>query len=472
MLVIFVGVITLGLFSGTVVGAHPARMVALAMVGVTGLFILKRPILGLALAASSDVTFYYISGLTKFPPRVYLAVLVTGLSMPQIIRTLQNRVWVRRIVGIGFALSMLIVMVDAAHGHTDVVRRTLSRRIAPLLLLLCVCSNVRTERDFKLLVRALIGATIFSCVVGIFQYHGSDFAWDLRLNLERFTKYGATPIENPWDDPRLGRIMGMAGNPIHFSYHLVLLCSFIVPMALASHGSRVSRTWVRIGLAIAVVATIESLTRSAILSLWLIILVSGVPMMQRGLRQRGRFLTTLLTIGMVIVTMVLAVKTLSQNVQSQRIYSFQDINRTTLIRGTLRVIAKNPLGVGSSRTQKVISDNFHEFDDLPNAAVLREQVAHNYILNSTAFWGLPGLFLTLWFFVLLYRSGRDLAAHKDELPPYARWVPSATTAFILGYLCQSSLHNAGPFYAEIASWYFMALLISAHNLRRRPAQLQ
>jgi hypothetical protein len=463
-------VILLGLYSGSEVGEHPGRMVGLAMVGVTVLFVIKRPILGLALAGASDVTIYYISGLTRLPPRVYLAVLVTGLSVPQIIRTLKHRRWVRRIVGVGLALSMLIVMVDAAYGHTDVLRRTFSRRIAPLMLLLCICSHIRTERDFKLMVRAVVGATLFSCIIAIFQYQGWDMAWDLRLNLEKYTKYGAVPVENAWDDPRIGRIMGMAGNPIHFSYHLVLAMSFLVPMAFLRIGRRSTRIMVNIGLAIVIIATIQSLTRSAILALWLVILVVGMPILGGRLRQRGKTMAAVFTMILVVATILLAVRTLSENVQSKRIYSFVDINRATLIRGTLRVIAKHPLGVGSSRTQKTITDNFHEFEDLPNAEVLKDQVAHNYLLNTAAFWGIPGLFLTLWFFALILRCGQDLRRSIHEVPPYARWVPTAITAFIVGYLCQSSLHNAGPFYAEIASWYYMAILISAHNLRRSVPQ--
>ncbi len=468
------GLVFLGVMSGEVVTARPKHIFALVFIVCIGLLVLRRPLLGVALAAASDASISYVSGLTRFPPRVYLSVLVTLLSIGPILRLLRQERWVRRVFAFCLAFTVLIVLVDTAHAHTDVLRRTLARRVAPILLALCMCAHIQSARDAKLVLVFLLGASLVSALVGIFQYHGSATAWSMRISLEEFTKYGAFQIDPfGWNDPAKGRIMGLASNPINFSYHMVLAASFLIPMAFSREIRRRSR-WLAAGGAILIgVATLESLTRSAILALWVILVVVITPTIFRDLRERGRALAALVALGLTIATIAGAYATLSSNVMSQRARFgsiMQDETRPALFKAAVRVIANHPLGVGTSRTPEIIAKNPSLYTDDTNTDVLTTQVSHNYLINAAAFWGILGFLFAAGFFVILLRSGHTLRQRVLLLPEPLRWVPLASTAFVAGYITHSSFHNQGPFFGDVTSWYYIGILISAHALAK--AQLR
>ena len=454
-----------GLFSGKTLAGSPVQIAALLGLVVTFLFILKRPLIGIALAACSDVTIYYISGLTKFPPRVYLAVLVTMLSLDKIIFVLRTQTWLRRIFYISISIAVLIVLVDTAHGNTSVLRRSLARRVAPILIMLCVCANVRSVRDLKLLLFFLLGGSIFSAIIGILQYHGFDFAWDMRLSLDKFTHMGDLGHgPGDLDDPKKGRILGMSGNVIYFSYHMVVAAAFLIPM-MFSEGLRKRTMWMcRIGALIVVVALVESLTRSAILALWVMVLTVAMPIMSQSLQKRGGIVRSLIPLLLAALTIYAAFSTLSEDSQSDRIFSLKDVNRPTLFMGTLRMIAEQPLGLGTSGTIHWALANFNDFSDLPNAIILTQTTSHNYFLNVASFWGLFTGFLSVLFFVVIWRSGNFLNRFKEGLPPEVRWMPMASKTLVLGYICQCSFHNAGPFFADLTFWYYVSILLAVHTL--------
>jgi hypothetical protein len=454
-----------GLFSGKTLAGSPLRIIALLALIVTFFFVLRRPLLGIAIAAFSDVTFYYISGLTKFPPRVYLAVLVTLLSLDKIIYVLRTQTWLRRMFFIALSVTVLIILVDTAHGNTSVLRRSLARRIAPILIMLCVCANVRTVRDLKLLLLFLLGGSIFSAIVGILQYHGFEFAWDLRLNLDQFTHTGDLGHgPGDLDDPRKGRILGMSGNVIYFSYHMVVAAAFLIPMMFAE-GLRRRTLWLcRIGALIVVVALVESLTRSAILALWVMVITVTMPIMSQSLKRRGGIVRSLVPVILAVITIYVAFSTLSESSQSDRIFSLRDVNRPTLFMGTLRMIAEHPLGLGTSGTIHWALAHFGDFSDLPNAIILTKTTSHNYFLNVASFWGILTGFLSVLFFVVIWKSGNFLERFKEGLPHSVRWMPIASKALVLGYICQCSFHNAGPFFADLTFWYYVSILLAAQTL--------
>ncbi|MBR58405.1 MAG: hypothetical protein CMH54_10340 [Myxococcales bacterium] len=474
----FLGVlVALGLLSGEIVSTRPKHIFALVFVIIVGLLVMRRPLLGVAFAAASDASVSYISGLTRFPPRVYLSVLVTLLSIGPILRLLRQEQWVRRVFAFCLAFTVLIVLVDTGHAHTDVLRRTLARRVAPILLALCMCAHMRSVRDAKLVLVFLLGASLISALVGIFQYHGSATAWDMRVSLEEYTKYGAFQIDQfGWNDPTKGRVMGLASNPINFSYHMVLAASFLIPMAFSGEMRRRSRWLAAVGSIVVGIATLESLTRSAILALWVILLVVIAPALLQDLRRRGRALAALLALGLTIATIAGGYATLSSNVMSQRARFgsiMQDQTRPALFKAAIRVIASHPLGVGTSRTPEVIARNPTLYTDATNTDVLKTQVSHNYLINAAAFWGILGFLFAGGFFIILLRSGYTLRRKRLLLPEPMRWLPMATFAFVAGYITHSSFHNQGPFFGDVTSWYYIGILIAARTLVKaqlRPVQ--
>ncbi len=443
---------------------HPARATLVALLAITGLLILRRPVLGLGLAAFTDVTCSYISGLTIFPPRVYLAVLVGMLSLPRIPRALREQPWFRRILGLSIAFALLIALVDSTFGNLGFIRRGLARHAAPLLLFASICAQVRTQRDLRIILYFFLGGVAFSALIGILQYHQVGPAWDLRLALAKYYKvqHDLSPADL-YTDPTNSRILGMAANPIDFSYHLVLGLGLLLPLVARGGLEKRQQLFAITLLALLIVATVESLTRSAILAAWIGILLTGARSFTG--RQRSRRLRALLLLVAVTTTAAGAFASLGEDVRSSRVYSFEDVSRPTLALAGLMVAARHPFGVGTSRTPEVIRASFSDFAGLDNPTVLLHQTSHNYFLNLTAFYGWLAALLVFIFYRTLLRSGRALRSTTSD--PRRRWLGEAALIHVATYSVHCSLHNAGPFFGDPAAWTPIALLVAGHALARR-----
>jgi len=194
------------------------------------------------------------------------------------------------------------------------------------------------------------------------------------------------------------------------------------------------------------------------------ILTVALPALSSSLKTGSSLKRSVFPIFLAMITIYAAISTLSDGGQSDRIFSLHDVNRPTLFVGTLRILAEHPFGLGTSRTLQYVTSNFSDFSDLPNAFILTQTTSHNYFLNVASFWGVLTGFLSIWFFIVIWRSGKFLNRFKEGLPLFTRWMPLASKPLVLGYICQCTFHNAGPFFADLTFWYYLSILLAAHTL--------
>jgi len=305
-----------------------------------------------------------------------------------------------------------------------------------------------------MILTALIGATTVSGLFGIMQYHDMPFAWDIHDLLVSFVK--TEQLEESLNMARLYgnlvRPMGLAWTTIDLAYHLVCAIGVAFPIAVLADIPRSTRLLLSGALIILLVATIESLTRSAIVGMALVITVTLWIQATRSPTGRGR--RPWIIVAVAAITIILSFRTLGPSSQAERVYSFADDTRTSLYLGSLRLIAWNPLGIGTGNRESVVREYQSELNDLPNPTALLDFAPHNGFLLTTLNWGLPAFALCIAFISIMLKEAKRLRTIAHHLPPPFSWVGYILPLFMLGYLPNALFHNGFPLNGDMVFWYY------------------
>ena len=424
---------------------------------------IRAPIFSVCLAASTDLTCYYISGLTKFPPRIYLISLVALISIPKFIVLFRSTPFIRKIVAAILAFSAVRFAVDFYWGAdlASLARVTLSRQISPMLVFLCCATYANTRKNLTLLLMALFAATAISALFGILQFHGVNFAWDFHHWLQSFAKGDPSESEgNMFSLYVLGKLLrptGLANTTIEFSYHLVSALGFAFPILLLSSNSRMARTILGGMLIIIIIATIESLTRSAIVGMLIIIastLWARTKISKPNSQARIRRSPWLITIFL-LASMIVSFETLGPSEEASRVYKYEDNTRISLYISTLRMLRIYPLGTGGGRREQVVLEHQADLMDVPDPTALLMFAPHNGFLLAAFTWGLPALFISLMLFMALFKEAKQLRNRVQQIPPWLSNVGIIFPIFLIGYLPNTMFHNGFPLNGDIVFWYYV-----------------
>lgn len=334
----------------------------------------------------------------------------------------------------------------------------IGRVIVPFCVM-CYCvyftNNVKRFRVFLYCLG--LGMAVTS-LVGIFQFIGMDWAWNLQALLN------PVMLQNEASDTYLrARIAGLESYSIPLSYSL---CAFIPLMAAISYAkgilSRFERIFFTLVAVLSSLAVLLSLVRSAILGIGI-----GVAyvILKRG-ETKGKIRAALL-LG-VLVVLGLSIPAVNYRMQQNTESTRGTIARTIL---GLRMAINNPLGTGggSSRAFQESFDRYYgEIYDMDGAQNKNIAAAHNQFINVATYYGYLGFMLLCIFYFYIFKLTSYL---KDQgCGTFVVTCVVGAEASVIAYTVNSMFHNAGPFMGEVYFWYLLAVIIMLSTLKNQLCQ--
>ena len=357
------------------------------------LLILNKPFIGLCIAVFLDLWFSYVD-LYSVPPRNYLIFYLTltvilTLLLGQKIRVSQQSRKILLIALIFLACAVSInFLQEVPFGQS--LYGVSGRLIAPLMIAICTMYFVNTEFKLKIFMYTLIFAMSISALVGILQFFNVEFFWKIRetMGISSDSRVGLQILERQ-------RIPGLAYFAIPFSYQLGTIIPLLFGLILSKFTSSPERLHLWIALVLMTVALIFSLTRSAILGC--IIGLGVVSYLARGKFQ----LSKLITIILIFLLIVLSSDVIKNRFLKPDEAALSRIPQTIV---AAKIFFSNPMGIGLGQFQKYSVGYFKKLSHLSGASEILRTSSHNQFLNTTVYFGIPGLILLMLFYKRLFKS--------------------------------------------------------------------
>ena len=416
---------------------------------VFGIILLANPFLGVCLSILLDfIASSYSVG--PVPMRNYLVpvllfFMVTLIAIKQRVPALNK--YVLKIIGV--AVVFIFLGTFCRLMHEEPLWAFIGRVIVPFFIM-CYCAyftdNLKLFRIFLYCIG--IGMAISACV-GIFQFIGMDWAWNLNLALN------PVPVTDAYETSdtylRL-RIVGLASFSIPLAYSLCAFTPFMLSVSYVKVVlSKFDKAFFTSVFVLSAIAMLLSLSRSAIMGIGLGVLV---VLLNRSESKKKIWIAMFLGLITLLVFLIPEV--------NDRMRRGTESDRGTMARAVLGInmAIDNPLGTGggSSRAfQDSFVKYFGEIYDMEGAQSTNIESSHNQFINIAIYYGYLGLILLclLYFYVFSLTHLLKKQAANDFIYSCAVGVEAS----VLAYCANSMFHNAGPFLGEVYFWYLMAILL-------------
>jgi len=292
----------------------------------------------------------------------------------------------------------------------------------------------------------LIVAITVSAIVGIGQYFvGEPFVrlWELT----------GGHLPKLWE-VRLGYVAGLATYSIPFGYQL---CAF-VPLVFGlcvSHAVKHRKVFFMIFLLLSFSLFLTQ-SRSAVAGTLLGIIVIMWSVHKGKKLKRALLFSSFGALAYLLYGVYV----------NPRMITFAEFSaqaRLPLFIAALWTGLTHPFGTGRAAYTEVASGFYGLIEELPSAGMILEHTAHNQFLNVLGYYGIPGLVLTILFYVLLFqllRMGKTTVVSTRFLSGMKVGLLGSFTA----YLINSLFHNAGPFIGDPVNWYIIGLALATNKL--------
>jgi len=343
-----------------------------------------------------------------------------------------------------FAVIDLVTQSDAF--LTQLARLSLSFVIA-----LVIYSLVGSVWRIRVFTYALIFATSFSAVIALMQY----FVGGLFLDLWELAR-------GQYADPQVKalvldrvRVAGLTDFSIRLSCQLCSLIPIVVSLVAAKGVRTRTRLMQLMGLLVLIGGLTVTFTRSAYLGA-AVGTVVALPV-RKGRRKFIMIVGLILLLGTCYMALGLSTQphliTFTNNPTMARI---------PLALAAIYVVKDHPFGVGTDQLIKHTPSYYHKLRHLTAASAMLYKNAHNQFLNVLAFYGLPGFFLLVILYVLIFRMFRTMSASNHFL----KSLSAGLAGSFAGYIVNSMFHNAGPFTGDTFHWLLIGLSLAVYRVGR------
>ena len=475
---LILGALGLALASGWLVTVRSMALVAL-LGTVPGLIILVVPVWGVYLSPVADLWF---SGLQVLgiPPRNYLVMILlvamvlhsrrfTGKRPSQI----PDVAWsLLRIVILFYGWMVLITLLSGFLLGRDLgiellLRLWVSRIIMGLALALITQRFLNTRRQIRLFMGMMLGAALVSAIIAILQFYDVSFAWDLRVRIAPFLPRIEELVARG-EYKSADRVMGLAAYSISFGYHIVNILPLMIGILVGLFARTGSHGWARTGLTLAVVvmgwATLLNDTRAAIVGVivgTLVMIVRARPEWRSRPIKAGRLV--MLTAGLVALVF-LSLRGVVHDINRWTLGYLSTSNqlaRIPMFLAGLMASLRYPLGTGFEGYGAVLLESYEALPTLAGSEYI--SAPHNHLLNQLVAFGVPGLLLSIVYFVKLFSLTRALGSGTQD--PFFKVLSISLMGAFTAELVYIQAHNGGPFYGDLMHWYLVGVLLAALRMR-------
>ncbi len=333
-----------------------------------------------------------------------------------------------------------------------------------LTLAVLVQYFLTTRRQIQIFMGLTFVALVLSAVVAILQFYDVEFAWKLRSMVGPVNPHHMAAFE-----ARFQRVMGFGSSPINFGYQMVN----IFPLVIGVVGGFLldeKRNWLmKIGLlfcaGILAWTTVISETRALVAGICIatIVVVFRVKSIHRS-RSRRIFIqiSLFIIIGGASVYSILGVSNYSRWNPAYLSRASQ-MSRIPVALAGIDVGLQYPFGSGVEGFERGKEEAYERLKAFPGSSYILTTGPHNHFINLMVSGGIPGLFLLVAYFVVLFKLSYSLGLGTSDL--FFKTLSAGFIASFSAELVFIQTHNGGPFYGDLIHWYVVGLLLAATRLK-------
>lgn len=404
-----------------------------------------KPVIGLIFSVLLDGWFSYMD-LLGFPPRNYviaylfLIFILTILVKKDVYYAEYEKIKIFYKLFACFILLSMIVNIVNGRNMENAMLHMIARQIMPLAISMLILYWINNKKKIKIFLYFSIIVVAISAFVGIMQFFGSDFFWELRLMIP-----GPENIPGMELDLFKSRIAGLAYFAVPLSYQLSFLLPLVLSLILQKNNNRLEKTFLITVFVVMTATVFMTLVRSAIIG----VMVGFVAVTYLS-EIKKKFINVTL-----IIVLCLSVFYLSDVIFDRFTYMDESTyGRIPLAIAGLKMALMHPFGIGEGNYQFAASDMYYELSHLPGSEYMLVTSAHNQFINVLVSYGFAGLILLIIFYVLLFRELLKAGTCEDGFLNSFR---TGVIGAFISYTVNSLFHNAGMFYSDVFIWYFIGL---------------
>jgi hypothetical protein len=333
-----------------------------------------------------------------------------------------------------------------------------------ILIALMIFHLFDSEKKIRIFINTLIILCLASSVVAIFQFVGSQWAYDIRsLILSNSEKFSSEEYQGI-----LKRPSGLTSFSIQFSYHIALVTPLCYSLFIYTK-RRLFKCILGISSLVFIFSAFGSLNRSATLGILFGLIYVAINMKSK--KTSLLFITGFLLIT--VTSVIIMINTPDNYLFFHVLDRFSNFNagfnsRTTLLIGYGILSFLYPFGTGNY-TESLFIENKEYFTFLPNWEILLETAPHNQFIHVLVNTGYLGLLLLIIFFLQIVSNLHSVKKYSTSL--YLKSVSIGLVGSFVSYIISSLFHNGGPFSGELAVWHFVGLYFVITGLCSRPQSL-
>lgn len=314
---------------------------------------------------------------------------------------------------------------------------------------------LRKRREIVLFARVMTISSIISGFVGIMQWLGIQWFWDLAKMLHPLQVSAKISLLE------MGFVPGLAQYSIPFSYHLITFGMFTFSWlfyTVSVSEKRLKMLCGLTGILILSISILISQSRSAvyasIVSIFFLLFYGSFTMIVKQgkiIKYKRKNLALIIFVLLLFFNAVILLNiqnSESSNIRYKlnRILILKHESRASVALKSINMFQKNWFfGGGLRELGKLFS--------VGETAI----APHNMFLNAIVYYGLPGLFFLLLLLRSVYitcKKAIRMVTHYDEL----RWVIYGAVAGIIAYILNSLFHNDSFITGGGFGWWLLGIL--------------
>jgi len=466
-----IAIIIAGITGYFIGGGDTKALPIVILVFLVGIIVIN-PYAGLILSVPLVLWLSYVDFLwvAAWDYIIILLVITAIAKMVLTQRGVSTGRYSRRIIGVTILIFMVSLFVNMIHSF-PIARVALveAQLLSCLFLGFCMMYFIGNEKKLKIFISIIVGSMCISAFVGIMQFVGVDFFWQLR-GTAGFDE--ATLV----DFLARTRICGLANYSIPFSYQLTFVTPFVFGILIGKHRQVLGEKIFFIGaFSVCFVATVSSLVRSAFIGV--LIGMSVIAMQQYDYKRTTKQWCIIILFS--VIVFVGATSLMGGNYGNRFRLDMSAVSRVPAQIATVKIALKRPTGIGRGPQDSKIQGEYeryyrgslctfiNRFGANLSPGVLKEALispstgSHNQFLNMLLVYGVLGFVLLVMFYVYIYQSLIQVIHCGASV--YLQTIAISLLGGFSAYIVNSLFHNNGPFLSDPFNWYFIGMTVFLTN---------
>ena len=384
------------------------------------------------------------------PPIVVALAAYIGFTLLFLRRRVEITPWAKTILQISFVLVIWMFIVNLFTTPLALTLRVVGGRVLiGVVIAFCIYYFAGQINRLRSLTYILIAGVLVSTLVGIGQYFVGEPFISLWLQTGGLEKMMPALLG--------GQIAGLAAFSVPLAYQISATIPLLFGLLISRSPSRAKKImWVI--LIILIIGLMLTGSRSSFIGVPLGLIAIALVSSGKNRLSKAFLLFLVAIIGYVVIALHFAPRFLMMDAAA--------LARVPLTLATLGIALNYPLGTGLGGFTAAAAEIFPQVAHLPGAELVLVTTSHNQFLNVLGYYGIPGFFLLVVFYVVLFKGLKTLRSRSTG-NQFLTGMQIGLLGSFIAYVVESSFHNAGPFIGDPVHWYFIGIALALDRITRK-----